>query len=51
LLVRQWQRNANEFFQEHHVPHGPIGKLMVAVSEAELDKRSAIKGHAQRRTA
>jgi L-2-hydroxyglutarate oxidase LhgO len=36
-----------EFCQEYHVPHRPIGKLLVAVSEAEIDKLSAIKAQAE----
>jgi L-2-hydroxyglutarate oxidase LhgO len=36
-----------EFCQEYHVPHRQCGKLLVAVSEAEIDKLSAIKAQAE----
>jgi L-2-hydroxyglutarate oxidase LhgO len=36
-----------EFCQEYQVPHRPIGKLLVALSEAEIDKLSAIKAQAE----
>ena len=35
-----------EFCQEYHVPHRRCSKLLVAVSEAEVDKLSAIKAQA-----
>ena len=36
-----------EFCQEHHVPHRLIGKLLVAGSEAEVEKLFAIKAQAE----
>ncbi len=36
-----------EYCQEYHVPHRRCGKLLVAVSEAEIDKLSAIKAQAE----
>src|SRR5271166_6858104 len=36
-----------EFCREYHVPHRQCGKLLVAVSEAEINKLSAIKAQAE----
>ena len=36
-----------DFCREYHVPHRRCGKLLVAVSEAEIDKLSAIKAQAK----
>jgi L-2-hydroxyglutarate oxidase LhgO len=36
-----------ELCREYHVPHRPIGKLLVAVNEAEIDKLSTIKALAE----
>jgi L-2-hydroxyglutarate oxidase LhgO len=36
-----------DFCREYHVPHRQCGKLLVAVSETEIDKLSAIKAQAE----